>query len=121
MLVLVAILAVVALYIFEFGIATSNSSTKFASVTVSGSAVTVQPGFTALNLIFRDEGGKVFNATITNGHYNIILPTNHTYSVRFNWAGGAAGIPGSAGQCAEPNLTIPASPASANVSKDWSC
>jgi hypothetical protein len=114
-------LVLAAIYAFEILPNSPSGSTKLASVTVSGSAVLVQQGSIPLNLLFSDEGGKVFNATITNGHYNIVLPTNHSYTVSFRWAASPEVIAGAVGQCSEENFTVPASPASATISKDWSC
>jgi hypothetical protein len=98
-----------------------SSPTKLTSVTVSGSATAGEPGATPLNLEFTNEGGKVVNASITNGQYSIVLPANHTYSVRFNWMGSPEVLAGYVGSCAEANLTIPPNPASATMSKDWTC
>jgi hypothetical protein len=120
-LAVAAIVVVVALYVIETESTSSSASTRPGSVKVSGSAVVAEPAAVALNLIFTDEGGAVFNATIANGHYSIILPTNHTYSVRFRWMDSPSLIPGYMGECTEANLTIPLSLASASLNKDWSC
>jgi hypothetical protein len=119
--VALVILAIVAAYVFESGGLSSNGSTQFASVTVFGSAVVATPGNSALYLLFTDEGGKVYNATITSSHYSIVLPTNHTYLARLTYLGSQSIIRGSKGVCAVGSITIPSNSGSARISKDWSC
>jgi hypothetical protein len=115
------IVAVVGLYALELQLASPNGSTNPTSVTVSGSAVTVEPGAGALNLLFTNESGKIFNATITNGRYSIVLPTNHTYSVQFRFQEAPSLLQGYVGFCGEGNLSVPATPGSSSLRRDWSC
>lgn len=118
-LVVIVILVVVGLYAVQSGVGLSKHT--YASVTLSGSATVVQQGNTPSSLLFTDESGKTFTATIANNYYTIVLPTNHTYSVQFKWTGSQSLIAGFAGQCAEGAVTIPSSSGSPTMSRNYSC
>jgi hypothetical protein len=113
-LVVVAVV-VVALYV------SSKGQSQFASVTVSGSAVTLTSGNSPLNVIFTNGAGKVYSATVTSNQYSIVLPTNQTYLVELRYAGAQSIARGSVGDCAVGSITIPSNSGSATVSKNWSC
>ncbi len=121
MIVLVIIAAIGGFYALEFQLASPGGSTNPASVTVFGSAVTVEPGAGALNLLFTNESGKIFNASITDGQYSVVLPTNHTYSVQFRFREAPSLLQGYVGFCSEGDFNVPATPGSSSLRKDWSC